>query len=86
MEKAIARSLDVEALEFAFRFRNRHHPLQQRIHGLCFICETDPAYWEFFYAGKRARIASWLRLAITGVRSVWLLAKGTYLIHRHHLV
>jgi hypothetical protein len=85
-EQVIQADLDVEALEFAFRFRRPHHPLKQRIQGLCFICEAHPAYWQIFYAGKSARVASWFQLALTGVRTIWLLAKGNYLIHRHHLV
>ena len=86
MEHAMQANLDVEALEFAFRFRQPHHPLKQRIHGLCFICEAHPTYWDIFYAGESAHLASWLRLAFTGVRTVWLWLKGNYLIYKYHLV
>ena len=86
LKQVIESDLDVEALEFAFRFQRPHHPLKQRIQGLCFICEAHPAYWQIFYAGKSARVVSWFQLAFTGVRTIWLLAKGNYLIRRHHLV
>ncbi len=86
LEHVMQANLDVEALEFAFRFRQPHHPLKQRIHGLCFICEAHPTYWDIYYAGESARLASWLRLAFTGVRTVWLWLKGNYLIYKYHLV
>jgi hypothetical protein len=86
IERVILADIDVEAVEYAFRFRRRHHPLQQRIHGLCFICEAHPRYWNLFYSDQSARGVSWVRLSLALARTGWLWIKGSYLIYRHHLV
>ena len=86
IERIVDGNLDVEAIVYALRFRHRHHPLQQRIHGLCFVCEANPRYWTLFYSERTMRASAWAELAFTAVRSGWLLVKGTYLIQRHSIV
>ncbi len=85
-KQVMSANLDIEAIEYAFRWRRRHHPLQQRIHGLCFLCESHQRYWDYFHNAQSTRVRAWLQLSRAGARSVWLLIKGSYLIKRYGLV
>lgn len=85
-DRAVKKKLDVEAIAAALSRKRPHHPLEQRIHALLYLCETQSTYQGFFYAQRSRPIVAWLSLIGHVFRTAWKISKGWVLVQRHELL
>lgn len=84
MQRIIERRLDLEAVEYALR--NRRSPLTKKIQIMLYLAEAMSAYHHDFVNARDQRLRAWLLLAAATLRSLYKLAKGRILVHRHELI
>jgi len=71
---------DIEALEMAARYRGLLSPLTDKFRIMVFLAETLPENYNNFIAQRTGRIFGWMVLLGVGVRSMWKLMKGLWLL------
>jgi hypothetical protein len=81
----LARTVDWEALEYAWRLRSRRNLLTAKIHILLYLAEISGRHESAFRATARSRPAGWLVLGVHGARSAVKLLVGLYLLRKHRV-
>ena len=86
LNELVSRKLDIEAVEFVLRLKNRENLLSKKLQILFFLLEVRRDYIFYFFCFKRGKIQ-----AIAGILSAVMLSigkyvKGSYLLWRHKLV
>ena len=82
MAAALTGAWDLEALELAWRRRDPSNPLTLRMNVLAYLLEADPANFDRFVATRPARLRAYVSLAVATLRSLYLRAKGRWLLAR----
>jgi hypothetical protein len=79
------KQLDAEAVCMFLTRWQPNHPLQQRFHGLCYLCEVRSPYVGCFYGQRRNLVPALLTLIGHGIRSIWKFLKGWRLVRQYDL-
>lgn len=82
MNKVIRLGFDLEALEIALRFSNRHHLLVRKAKILVYITEAFDAYRPLFINERPQRLRAMTALIFHGFRTVSKFLKGKFLLWR----
>ena len=80
--EAVRRNWDLEAIEYALRFRDKTGPLTKKVNILFYIIEASPEGARIFVNETPARWRAWLRLTGETLRSFYKLLKGLVLLQR----
>ncbi len=80
------RRLDLEAVEFALRLRERNNPLTRKMHTLCYLAEVRSENYAIFVQQKNRFLTALATLVLLSFRSLYKLVKGTYLVWRFRVV
>lgn len=83
LERLLALRLDVEALEFVLRRRDRRNALTRKLLILYYLAECEPASLPLFQGAER-RESPWRLLGLP-LRAVWLQLRGLWQLRRHGL-
>ena len=86
IEKVLFYRLDVEAVEYALRFRNRENFLTKKIQILFYLVEVRSKYFQYFFNCRTDRLGAALDVFASLALTVCKLIKGKYLIRRYGLV
>jgi len=86
LSRIVARSLDVEAVQFALRRRGAGRELTRKIEILCYLVEVRAPYQRYFVSNEPGRARAITGLSAAALRSAWKLVKGEYLVRRHGLL
>ena len=81
----IERELDPEAVEYALRLRHGPNGLTRRFQVLLTLCEVRSAYDGAFVQRRPAAAAAWGGAPLLGLRAMWKLARGLYLLRVHRI-
>ena len=82
LRQAVSARLDVEALEFALRLRQRANLVTQKVHLLSYLIETDVAFSSRYLNDRKTRARAHVLLAAHAVRGLWKYARGRWLMKR----
>lgn len=86
IEAIIKYKLDVEAIEFACRVKNKDNLLTKKIHIMIYILESQKQNNHMFLNYENGFLKGFSLLAFFTIRSIYSLVKGKYLIWRYKLV
>jgi hypothetical protein len=86
MEKLVSHHLDVEAVEYAFRLKNRDNALTRKIQILFYLVEVRCKYFDYFFNSKKQRLRAAGSILPAVAMAPYKLLKGKYLIRRYGLV
>jgi hypothetical protein len=86
INKIIHKKLDVEAIEFFLRLRNRNNILTQKMHALIYLIEVKKDFYEDFYLEKDSFFKGFSNLASFAMRSIYKLVKEFLLVRIYGLV
>ena len=78
--------LDVEAVEYALRLRDRDNVLTKKIQILFYLVEVRAKYFGYFFNCRTNRIRAAADLFHAVLLSVYKLIKGRYFVRRYGLV
>lgn len=84
LEKIIDKNLDMEAIEFVLRKKNRI--LTQKILLMCYFAELDPVSVRYFIAEKNNWFGGGCALVFHVLRTIYKFFVGKYLVFRYGLV
>lgn len=84
-EEIVRLSLDVEAVEYAFRLHRRKHLLTAKLQALLYLAEVRREYYPLFFNESPAPIKGKLKLLQAVARSAGKLLKGIFLVRSHGL-
>ena len=82
--EAMARGLDMEAVEFGLRLRGRTL-LKNKIQVLFYLCEVRRDHLGFFFNTDETRVLAVARLLAALARSGFKAVKGIWLVKRYRL-
>jgi hypothetical protein len=77
IHKIIEKKLDVEAIEFFLRLKNRNNLLTQKLHALTYLVEVRKDFYEDFYLEKDSFFRGFLSLVYFTLRSIFKFIKGS---------
>lgn len=80
-----ANNLDVEAVEYVLRLRNRNNALTRKVEILHYLAECQPQRSGDFINDKDERIIGWTRLFCAAGRMFFCLIYGSYLARKYDL-
>lgn len=80
--EAVRRDWDLEAIEYALRFRDRTNPLTKKVNILFYIIEASPVGARIFVNDTPAVWRAWISLTAETLRSINKLLKGFLLLQR----
>jgi hypothetical protein len=86
IENIIYNKLDVEAIEYAFRIKQRNNDLTKKIQILFYLVEVRASYFPYFFNCRSARLLAVKSILFVTIRTVYKYLKGNYLIWRFKLV
>lgn len=86
MDEVIAKGLDLEALEAAFRVLGPDHVLSRKFKIMVYIAEAYPLYFRAFVNEKRRRFFALLAMTVHVLRTGFKLLKGMYLVRTYRLL
>ncbi len=76
IRKIIDHKLDVEAIEFFLRIRDRENILTQKIHALIYLIEVKKDFYDEFYVEKDFLLKGLFTLIYFTLRSIYKFFKG----------
>jgi hypothetical protein len=78
----VSARLDVEALEFALRLRQRSNLVTQKVHLLSYLIETHAVFSSRYLNDRNRRVRGYVLLALHTIRGFWKYARGRRLMKR----
>ncbi|MBE0460732.1 MAG: hypothetical protein IBX60_03760 [Candidatus Aminicenantes bacterium] len=78
--RALEKISDLEALEFASRYRNRLPLLVLKFKLMVYLAETTPENLGFYVNRKDRRLIGYISIAYGGLRSMVKFIKGMFLL------
>ncbi|HYA43383.1 MAG TPA: hypothetical protein VEF34_18930 [Syntrophobacteraceae bacterium] len=85
IETILSCRLDVEAVEYAFRLKDRHNVLTKKIQVLFYMVEVRSAYFGHFFNCRPKRLGAAADIFYAIALTVYKAIKGKYLIRRYGL-
>ncbi len=80
LARAVEKYYDLEAVEYAWRVRDKNNPLSKKMQILFYLVETDRRYFHLFVNRRKSWFKACLVMAYQGVRSAYKVTKGTMLL------
>jgi len=86
IEKIVSNGLDVEAIEYALRLKNRDNILTKKIQILFYLVEVRSRYFPYFFNCNRTILRAITSILFSVPLTAYILCKGNFLIWRYDLV
>jgi hypothetical protein len=83
LDSAVRAGVDLSALEFVLRRRNRKHVLVRKFHMMAYIAEGSAGYAPAFLNDEPRRARAFVELAFALLGSIWKFLRGQYLLWRY---
>jgi hypothetical protein len=82
LAEAVRGAWDLEALEFAWRLRDKDNALSKKVNILFYVMEARPEGFSAFVNSGPAPLRAWAKLSYETLRSAYKLLKGGILLRR----
>lgn len=82
LTKIISNNMDIEAIEFVLRLKDKQNFLTYRFFTIIYLAEAYSLYFNNYYNEKNKRIYTFLKLPIIGFNLILKLIKGHYILWR----
>lgn len=86
IEIILVNGLDVEAIEYALRLKNRDNVLTKKLQILFFLIEVRSRYTGYFFNWKKARLNAMASIFYSIILTAYKYVKGSHLIRKYDLV
>jgi hypothetical protein len=86
IEKILSYGLDVDAVEYGLRLKNRENALTKKIQILFFLIEVRSKYFDCFFNRKTERLRAVAGMFSAVMLTAYKFIKGRYLVRRYGLV
>lgn len=80
--QAVDGAWDLEALEMAWRARDKANPLSKKLNIVFYLVECSPRGYQLFVNPQDARLQGWFQLGTLTLRSLYKRLRGTLLLRR----
>jgi len=86
IEQIVSNKADIEAIEYAWRLRDRQNILTKKIRIVFYILEVKSDYLSLFVNTKKSFLSSAAIIFLSALKSVYKLYKGKFLLRKYGIV